>query len=120
MDIYVYNQLLEKIGVIDDYESIIWATRYYEPGDFEIKIPAGSQNIELLEKDNYLVRYDDEAVMIIEKLTIVTDIENGNYILASGRCFKSILDRRVIWKQQKTQTETTNLQCTSGKFLKRR
>lgn len=101
MDIYIYNQSLEKIGVIDDYETIIWATRYYEPGDFEIKIPAGSQNIELLEKDNYLVRYDDEAVMIIEKLTIVTDIENGNYILTSGRCLKSILDRRVIWKQQK-------------------
>ena len=101
MDIYVLNQAFEKIGVIDDYESIIWTTRYYEPGDFEIKIPAGSQNIGLLEKDNYLIRYDDETVMIIERLNIITDVENGNFILAAGRCLKSILDRRVIWKLQK-------------------
>lgn len=101
MEIYVLNQSFEKIGVIDDYESVIWTTRYYEPGDFEIKIPAGSQNIGLLEKDNYLIRYDDETVMIIERLNIITDIENGNFILASGRCLKSILDRRVIWKLQK-------------------
>lgn len=100
MDIYVLNQSFERIGVIDDYESIIWTTRYYEPGDFEIKIPAGSKNIELLEKDNYLARFDDEAVMVIERLNIITDIENGNYVLASGRCLKSILDRRVIWKRQ--------------------
>lgn len=101
MDIYVYNQNFEKIGVIDDYEEIIWTTRYFDTGDFEIKLPSGSQNIGLLEKDNYLMRYDDETVMIIESLNILTDIENGNYILASGRCLKSILDRRIIWKLQK-------------------
>ena len=101
MDIYVLNQNFEEIGVIDDYESVIWTPRYWECGDFEIKLPAGSQNIALLEKDNYLKRYDDENVMIIEAINILTDIENGNYILVRGRCLKSILDRRVIWKLQK-------------------
>lgn len=100
MDIYVLNQSFEKIGVIDYYESIIWTTRYFEAGDFEIKIPAGSPNIGLLAKDNYLRRFDDETVMIVERLNIITDIEDGNFILASGRCLKSILDRRIIWKLQ--------------------
>lgn len=100
MDIYVLNQNFEKLGVIDDSESVIWTTRYFEPGEFEIKIPAGSNSIALLAKDNYLVRYDDDTVMIIERINIMTDVENGNFILASGRCLKSILDRRVIWKLQ--------------------
>ena len=101
MEIYVLDQNFNKIGVIDDYESVIWTTRYYEPGDFEIQLPASSPNVELLAEDNYLRRFDDETVMIIEKIHVETNIENGNYIIASGRCLKSILDRRVCWKLQR-------------------
>lgn len=100
MDLYVLNTNFQMIGMIDDYESIIWTTRYFEPGQFEIKMPGGSPNVALLEKDRYIKRFDDNAVMIIERLDIITDVENGNYVLASGRCLKSILDRRIVWKMQ--------------------
>lgn len=100
MDLYILNTNFKKIGMIDDYESVIWTTRYFDPGQFEVKMPAGSPNVALLEKDNYIMRYDDNTVMIIERLDIITDVENGNYILASGRCLKSILDRRIVWKMQ--------------------
>lgn len=100
MELYVLDTNFNKIGVIDDYESIIWTPRYYDTGDFEIQMPANSPNIALLEKDNYIKRFDDKRVMIIEAVNIITDVENGNYILASGRCLKSILERRIIWKMQ--------------------
>lgn len=100
MDLYVLDTNFKKIGMIDDYESVIWTPRYFEPGQFELKMPAGSLNVAILEKDNYIKRFDDNTVMIIERLDIITDVENGNYILASGRCLKSILDRRIIWKMQ--------------------
>lgn len=100
MELYVLDQNYNKIGVIDDYESIIWTTRYYEAGDFELQLPASSQNVELLIEDNYIRRFDDDTVMIIEKIHVETDIANGNYIIAAGRCLKSLLDRRVCWKLQ--------------------
>jgi len=37
--------------------------------------------------------------MIIEGIQITTDVENGNYIIITGRSLKSILNRRVIWTQ---------------------
>lgn len=100
MDLYVLDANFNKIGMVDDYQSIIWTTRYFEPGEFEIQLPGGSQNVALLEKDNYIKRFDDDTVMIIERVEIITDVEEGNYILAAGRCLKSILDRRIVWQMQ--------------------
>ena len=35
----VMTQEFERIKQIDDYSSLIWTTRYYECGDFEIVLP---------------------------------------------------------------------------------
>jgi hypothetical protein len=37
--------------------------------------------------------------MIIEKLLIESDVENGNHITISGRSLESILDRRIVWNR---------------------
>lgn len=96
MDIYVYNKNLERIGLIDIYQSLIWTKRYYQAGDFELYVPASSELLEILQKDNILVREDDDTVMIIEKIEITTDVETGNFITVSGRSIESYLERRII------------------------
>lgn len=100
MVVYVHNPQLERIGVIDTQSSIIWTNRYYSPGDFELYLSATTDNLELLKMGNIVVRdgYEDNA-MVIEKIIIDTDAENGNYITVSGRCLKSLLYRRIIWQQ---------------------
>ena len=45
--------------------------------------------------------------MIIEKIRIASDSENGNHITVTGRSLESILDRRIVWGQK---TITGNLQ----------
>ena len=100
MEIYILNQSFDEIGVIDVYKSFIWTTRYYESGDFELYMPANSDALNLLAIGNYVTRSDDENTMIIEKIEIKTDVENGNFIIATGRDLKSILNRRVISAQQ--------------------
>ena len=100
MDVYILNTSFKEIGVIDVYQSLIWTTRYYESGDFELYMPATETALEILQIGNYVERGGDENTMIIEKLEIKTNTENGNYIIASGRDLKSILDRRVIIPQQ--------------------
>lgn len=100
MDVYILNQSFEEIGVIDVFQSLIWTTRYYECGDFELYAAADPQILPLLSIGNYVTREDDENIMIIENIEIKTDIQNGNYVVVTGRCLKSLLDRRVIYPQQ--------------------
>lgn len=109
MEIYVFNKDLDTIGLIDNYQSVIWTTRFFDTGDFELYLPVSMDLIELLKEDNYLCRSSDitvsgndtiyKNVMIIENITIKTDVENGNYLTVSGRSLKNILSRRIIWQQ---------------------
>ena len=96
MDIYVYNSNLERIGLIDVYQSLIWTKRYYQLGDFELYIHASTGLFEILQKDNILVREDDDSLMVIEHIEITTDVETGNYIIVSGRSIESYLSRRIV------------------------
>lgn len=105
MNVYVFDPDLKTIGLIDNYTSLIWTTRYFTSGDFELYLPANDKNISLLKENNYLCRDKDisssryKNVMIIEKIQITTDVESGNYLIVTGRSLKSILNRRIIWEQ---------------------
>lgn len=105
LDIYVLDRNFAFVGIVDDYISVIWTTRYFTPGDFELYLPASMGNISLLKKDYYLCGEEDidgetyRNVMVIENIRIKTDIEDGNDMTVSGKCLKSILSRRVIWNQ---------------------
>jgi len=109
MDVYVLDKTLKVQGICDDYKSIIWTPRYYVAGDFELYLPATDKNIRLLKEDSFVVRDKDitlngstvirKNVMIIEKVQVTTDVENGNYLIVTGRCLKSLLARRIVWQQ---------------------
>ena len=99
MELYVLNGGLQEIAVIDSYSSLIWTKRYYTYGDFELYLPASKELMQILRQDYYITREDDETVMIIEKIEIKTDIENGDFLTVSGRSIESILARRIIRNQ---------------------
>lgn len=109
MDIYVLDRDFNILGLCDNYKSIIWSTRYFEIGDFELYLPAIDDNILLLKEDLYVVRDKDiildgskviyENVMVIERIQITTSVEDGNYLIVTGRCLKSLLSRRIVWYQ---------------------
>lgn len=105
MDIFVLNLDANVIDTLDAFKSCIWTTQYFSTGDFELVAPATKKNIDLLQKDRLLCRdkdrYGDDwkNVMIIEDIEISADKESGDTITVSGRGLKSIVGRRVIWKQ---------------------
>lgn len=106
MTIYVLNQSFEVEGVIDEYASIIWTTRYYTSGDFELYVGAKKELLDVLKVGNYLVRDKDivsdgnyKNVMIISNREIKTDAENGDFFVITGHCLKSIFNRRVVINQ---------------------
>lgn len=99
MDVYIYNKNYELVAVCDDYESLIWNVKYNDVGDFELCVPANSVAVKYLREDYYIEIEDSDRTMIIEKYEPLTDAENGNTIVYSGRSLESILDRRIIWNQ---------------------
>lgn len=105
MNIYVLDESFEIVGIIDEYISCIWTTRYFTYGDFELYVSADEELLDLLQTNRYLVRENDidEAgyhnVMIVRNREITTDTENGDHLIITGYSLKSIINRRIIPEQ---------------------
>lgn len=106
MDLYILDSNLTPVAIVDNYKSLIWTTRYYTCGDFELYIPADNNLLEYIKQDYLIIREDDSTVMIIEKIEITTDAENGDFFIITGNSLESILSRRIIWSQ--TNISTSN------------
>ena len=88
-----------RIGIVDDYISLIWTTRFYEHGDFQIQTPITPENIDLLAIGNYVIRDDNENVGIIEKVDLIYSETNNRVLTVSGRFLTQLLSRRIIAEQ---------------------
>lgn len=99
MEFLVLNTNFEAVAILDVFESFIWTDRYSKCGDFEIYTSSDRQIIKTLKDDFYIWTEDSEHVMIIENRKIITDVEEGNKFLVSGRSLESVLDRRIVWNQ---------------------
>lgn len=99
IDIYLLDKDKNKINIIDNYKSLIWASRYNEDGDCEIMISATIKNFKMIKRSVYLAREDDDMVCHIEKIQLLTDTEDGNYLIITGYDIKRILAQRIVWQQ---------------------
>lgn len=100
MNYYLLDTELNYIQVIEVFKSMIWTTRYYTAGDFELYAPATTELFNAIQENYYIVRDDDlTQAMIVKNIEVKTDIENGNYLIITGQSLKSILNRRIIWTQ---------------------
>ena len=121
-NIYVLDQSLQLVGVIDEYVSIIWRPAYAEVGDFEIYLGATHKAVDMLRQNRYVVRSSDvtvengvatyEKVMVIKNIQLITDVENGDFYCVTGRELKYLLHQRIVWSQ-------TNLYGTAEEAMRR-
>lgn len=95
MNVNVYNKVLERVGIVMQYTSLIWDRRYRTLGDCELYLPATMDNINLLQKGYYLTRDDDDMVCIIRKIEITTDEEQGNMLIVTGKDVRCLIDQRI-------------------------
>ena len=95
----IMNKNFERLAVIDDYASLIWATRFYKCGDFEIVVSIEPKYLELMQRGFYIVRDDDENTGIIEDINIATNEDGKERMIVTGRFLPCILGRRIIAEQ---------------------
>lgn len=97
MEIRLLNKKFEPIEVIDIYTSFIWTDRYYESGDFELKLPL-SYMPKKMAVGLYLSYDRSDRAMIIESMQIDRTGDDENIVTVSGRSLEILLDRRVIYE----------------------
>lgn len=100
MEIVAVTKEFERVGVIEN-ATIIWSSRYYKNGDFEIHCTANEKNLSLLEQAFYIVRDDDkDNACVIEDYQITSDTTKGDRIKIVGKfCAGYILNLRVVSQQ---------------------
>lgn len=96
MELYILNANYEPVALIDEADSILWDKKYNDIGECEVYTPCNEQMLALLQKGNYVYRYDDDMFCKIEKIEIETDEENGDYIIATATDGFNILAGRIV------------------------
>lgn len=94
-EIRVYSPALERIGSIEDHESLIWTRRYFEPGEFELHAPITRKNLEYLQPGNIITMKGSPEAGVIEHV-INEENHEKNIAARRGRFLSSYLDRRLI------------------------
>lgn len=89
-------QQYEIIGFIDEADSVLWNKKYNDEGYCEIYTPYDDKFLSLLQKGNYVYRFDDDMFCKIKTVEIETDTENGNYIIANAKDMCTILANRIV------------------------
>lgn len=97
------------LGIIDDFQSIIWKTEYYGVGEFEIYTVANAKTLSLLQLNNLVTRRNDVNCGIINNIEVTDSLQSGKMIVAKGQFAKSILNRRIIYKFVNTYSVTAQI-----------
>ncbi len=58
MDIWVLDENLEAVDIVETFNSFIWTDRYNEYGDFELRISIDDPSVKALRIDRYLQNRD--------------------------------------------------------------
>lgn len=112
MELWIYDDSVTRIGVVDEFESCIWTRRYQTWGDFELVVPADAQNLALLQQGFFVMRADSPMVCRIEKVNLKTSVENGDKLIVSGTDVLKMLNQRIVWTQ-------TNYTGTAEGFIRK-
>lgn len=97
MDPTTLSPSLVKLDILDDYESLIWNEKFCGPGDFELVFPASSDMVSKCQKGYFVKIKESNVLMIIEKIRLLTSLEDPDKIIVSGKSLESMLDYRIIW-----------------------
>lgn len=97
MELYVLDKNLNRIGVIDEFSSLIWNRKYNTSGNFELYLPSTEDNIKILKLDNIIYKKGDDEAGYIQHRELALD-ENGKETLCViGNFITGYIDKRIIW-----------------------
>ena len=118
MELRVFDETVEPLGLIDEMASLLWHVKYFDVGTFNLLAPITDNNKRLLTEGNIIVKHDgkrevtDAAGGIWRRAAQITYVhitkdENGlEQIEAQGYMLSQWLNKRCI--SQQIVTTATN------------
>ncbi len=102
MELYVLDKDLNMLGVIDDYESLVWERKYSRVGAFTLSIVPNKYNYNLLKKENILIKNDGSLdPMYIDDINLERDEDGIETLIIEGLGLLDYLRRRITQRKQK-------------------
>ena len=96
MELYVLDTDFRVLGVVDNYECLVWQRNYYKPSSFSMQIIPTFEQFELLKKGNILLKNDNtKEAMYIDHRELEENEEGVEILVVSGYSLTQWLDRRI-------------------------
>lgn len=97
MELYILDSSFKRESLVEGYESLLWAERFNEIGDFNFVMPNTASNKALFQPGLYFGLNKSDRIMKLETAEPATDDEGRKTLKLSGRSIEYILNGRVIW-----------------------
>ncbi len=95
MFLFIYDQNLSALGVVDEFSSLTWTASCENFGAFEISAPATKNNLYLLKNYNLVRKNDCDEIGFIN-YSFVTSSEEGDTIFVKGFFYEGVLEKRCV------------------------
>lgn len=97
MDVFVLDENLRRIAIVDVYKSFLWTERFNEWGDFELVSHFSRSLRALLPNGTRLAIPHSMRVMTVDTNEVKRDDEGNDIITFSGRSLETLLDDRAAF-----------------------
>lgn len=99
MDIYILDQGLNTIGVVSTYDSILWTSKFYEPGTFKATFAFTENMNNKLKIGNLLYKDDSPEPGVITRKYLKLNKLGEQTIQVQGYMASRYLHQRIIWEK---------------------
>lgn len=94
--VYILDREYQTTGLIDEYYSLIWTTRFRGAGEAVLELPATRDHVDQLLIGKYLMLPSDaNTLMVIDTLRISSSFEEGQKLTVTAHGLESLLGKRV-------------------------
>ena len=104
MEFRVLDENFVQVHILDVFKSAIWTDRFFEAGDFTIKLPLTGPNYSEIRIGRYVWNSMSDRIMMIEKIVIESSADEGSIMTISGRSLEYLMARRIIWEMHRYRT----------------
>lgn len=116
--VYITDEFLEPLEIIDDFYTLSWTERHNEAGHFELELPITYLDSQHLVMDNYVILPESSVTMVIMSKQPSTS-ETSRSLIISGESAEALLKRRSTDKKIDVSgsIETTLYTLVADHFL---
>lgn len=121
MELRIYSQELDPIGIVDEMVTLIWQTKYWDVGSFSILAPVTDKNLSLLKKGNIIIKHDGKQEVTdedgdtwrraaqINYRHIAMDTNGEEQLEIKGSFIGKWLNKRIVASQLVTTDTNQNI-----------